>query len=292
MKTYRYNIAGHFCGITFLDEYNDDRLLSSFAPFATRQEGGCLFDMTVDDTFSFVQEGKKVGLFDCGGNKFGVYQLPDGSYQYEIYNVQEELCALLQASPDFTECKVALKGSTEDKHKLGLNNALMLVYAFASAPYHTLLMHASVVRNGGMGYLFLGKSGTGKSTHTSLWLKHIPGSDLMNDDNPVVRVENGRTKVYGSPWSGKTPCYRNVSAWVGAFVQLQQSPENAIRKQNVLESFASLLPSVSSMKWDRRIYGSICDTLEELIRMNPIYCLECRPDEAAARLSYQILTQG
>ena len=172
----------------------------------------------------------------------------------------------------------------------GQNNAQRLAYAFASAPHSTLLMHASVVRNDGTGYLFLGKSGTGKSTHTRLWLKYIPGSDLMNDDNPVVRVENGIAYVYGSPWSGKTPCYRNVVAPVGGFVQLQQCPENAIRRENVLGSFASLLPSISTMKWDKRIYTAHCDTISELIRTTPLYHLGCLPDEAAARLSYHTLT--
>lgn len=151
-------------------------------------------------------------------------------------------------------------------------------------------MHASVIRNDGRGYLFLGKSGTGKSTHTRLWLSHIPGSDLMNDDNPVVRVVEGTVHVYGSPWSGKTPCYRRVSAPVGAFVQLRQCPENTIREESVLESFASLLPSVSTMKWDRRIHSAHCDTISDIIRLSPIYLLGCRPDEEAARLSFHTLT--
>ena len=188
------------------------------------------------------------------------------------------------------QCRAALVAESDAGRKFGLNNALMLVYAFASAPYATLLMHASVIRNDGRGYLFLGKSGTGKSTHTRLWLSHIPGSDLMNDDNPVVRVVEGTVYVYGSPWSGKTPCYRRVSAPVGAFVQLRQCPENTIRKESVLESFASLLPSVSTMKWDRRIHSAHCDTISDIIRLSPIYLLGCRPDEEAARQSFHTLT--
>lgn len=55
-----------------------------------------------------------------------------------------------------------------------LNNFLMMLYAFNAARHHTLLMHASVVATEtGKGYLFLGKSGTGKSTHTGLWLQQF-----------------------------------------------------------------------------------------------------------------------
>ena len=147
----------------------------------------------------------------------------------------------------------------------------MLVYAFASAPYATLLMHASVIRNDGRGYLFLGKSGTGKSTHTRLWLSHIPGSDLMNDDNPVVRVVEGRSMSTVLPGAGKHLVTAGCLRRWELFVQLRQCPENTIRKESVLESFASLLPSVSTMKWNRRIHSAHCDTISDIIRLSPIY---------------------
>ena len=42
--------------------------------------------------------------------------------------------------------------------------------------------------------LFQGKSGTGKSTHSGLWLKHIPGCELLNDDNPIVHFNRNKGK--------------------------------------------------------------------------------------------------
>lgn len=285
----RYKIAGHLCEIDFCDMDNDN-LIPSFLPFECEEEGVLLFHCKVDCDFRWEEQGEEVGQFDCGGNNFGVYRLAGGEYQFEICNEKKELCCLLQANADFSECTAALTAGDESGKRYGLNNALMLAYAFSSAVYGTLLMHASVIRNAGVGYLFLGKSGTGKSTHTRLWLKYIEGSDLMNDDNPVVRVTDGKVLVYGSPWSGKTPCYRNVVAPAGAFVQLRQRPENTIRRETVLEGMASLLPSVSTMKWDRCIYSATCDTIAEIIRLTPLYLLGCLPDEEAARLSFHTLT--
>ncbi|MBO6066250.1 MAG: transposase, partial [Lachnospiraceae bacterium] len=96
------------------------------------------------------------------------------------------------------------------------------IYAYCLMDNHVhLLMHASVTMHAGKGYLFLGKSGTGKSTHSQLWINNIEGCELLNDDNPVLRVEDdGSVRVYGSPWSGKTPCYRNLDVPVGAIVDL------------------------------------------------------------------------
>ena len=112
----------------------------------------------------------------------------------------------------------------------------------------------------------------------------------MNDDNPIVRLTpEGIATVYGSPWSGKTPCYRNVEAPIGAFLQLKQAPYNKIRQQTVVESFASILPSCSVMKWDDRNYVSTCDTVSSIMQRVPTYLLECLPDEAACRLSYETI---
>ena len=197
----------------------------------------------------------------------------------------------MQASPDFKECIVAIKGETWSHRNYGLNNALMMAYAFASADQLTMLMHASVIRHQGKGYLMTAPSGTGKSTHTRLWYDNIPGCDLMNDDNPVVRVVDDEAIVYGSPWSGKTPCYRNIQAPVGGIVRIQQRPENTIRKLSSLEAFSNLLPAISNMKWDKRVYNGVCDGISELIRLCGMYELGCLPDAAAAHLCHDTVVK-
>ena len=269
---------------------NDDSIIPSSAPFEEPlSDGHMLFELTVDDTFRSKEWGEEVGQFDCGGNNHGVYMRKDGSYEIHITDFRGRQACLLEASADFSRGTVALNGG-RDMRTFGLNNALMMMYAFAAADQGTLLMHASVVREKGLGYLFLGVSGTGKSTHTANWLRFIPGTDLMNDDNPVVRFVDGQGIVFGSPWSGKTPCYRNIEAPIGAFVQLKQAPYNKIRRQTVIEAFASLLPSCSVMKWDKRIYGGICTTVTHIMEHVPTYYLENLPDEAAVRLSYETIT--
>ena len=138
---YQYNIAGHLCRIVFCDAGNDSSLLPSFSPFESEEEGNLLFCLSVDDAFRWPVTGEEVGQFDCGGNNFGVYRLPDGSYQFEICDEKKALCCYLQANADFSDCTAALVAESDAGRRFGLNNALMLVYAFASAPYATLLMH-------------------------------------------------------------------------------------------------------------------------------------------------------
>ena len=155
--------------------------------------------------------------------------------------------------------------------------------------FGSYLFHGSAVSVDGEAYLFTAPSGTGKSTHTHLWYKYIPGSDLMNDDNPVVRIVDGETRIYGSPWSGKTPCYRNIWAPVGAITRIEQKPVNTIRRMAPVEAFATLLPAVSSMKWDARVYKGICNCISRLLGITPVYLLGCRPDEEAAHVSHDAI---
>ena len=132
--------------------------------------------------------------------------------------------------------------------------------------------------------LIIGKSGTGKSTHSSLWLKHIPDTYLLNDDNPVIRVVGDNVNIYGTPWSGKTHCYKNESVPLKAVVRLSQAPYNKIERLSPLQSFASLMPSCSCMRWDGASVSALHKTVEKVITAVPCWHLECLPDEAAAVL--------
>ena len=285
----QYKVGGHDFRIHFLDNINDERLVQSCEPFGVPvDDAEVVFELFVDDAFRPVEHGEEIGQFDSGGNNNGVFVRKDGSYEIRMSNIQKQQCCLMDADHDFKKVRIALNGNFYMR-KFGIGNALMMSYAFATADKDTVLIHASVVRENGYAYPFLGVSGTGKSTHTSNWLKYIPGTDLMNDDNPVIRVVDGIATLYGSPWSGKTPCYRNIQAPIGAITQLKQAPYNKIRRETVVEAFASILPSCSIMKWDKRIYSGICDTVKTLIETVPTYFLENLPDEEAVQLSFNTI---
>ena len=165
-----------------------------------------------------------------------------------------------------------------------VNTSLMIQYTFATAGLGTLLLHASVTRYEGKGNLFFGVSGTGKSTHSRLWHEFVPESDLMNDDNPIIRFEGNACRVYGSPWSGKTLCYRNVVAPVGALVRLQQSPDNRIQRLEPLQAYASVIAAVSTIRWNHKIMSLLVPTIERVAMTIPCFQLKCRPDEEAVRV--------
>lgn len=291
MDTLIFKVADIYFSIQAASADKLKELLPSYAPFYIgRQTNEKLaLEATVDyNTTNAIAEGEELGQFDCGGCNHGIYKTANG-YKLLISNEEGELASALKTNSNFSKCNISLLGD-EKNHSFGLGNAMMIAFAFAASYYNILLMHASVTMQGGYGYLFLGKSGTGKSTHSALWRKHIQGADLLNDDNPAVRFTNdGEAIVYGTPWSGKTPCYRNLQLPIGAFLRLEQYPENIIRKESPLQAFASILSSCSTMVWDKPSYDHIAHTTEQVASRVPAYYLQCRADEEAAQLSYRTI---
>lgn len=281
-----YRVADHNLRIFYTEpNVNDcEQLISSFEPFRVNTlKGPLLFVLYVDDTTLPVSKDKRIRIrnFDTGNGTTIVDKLGNGGYQFIIRDIHGADCCLLITNQDFSKCQCALNGNLQMR-RFGINNALMLVYSFAASHHNTLMIHASLVRQNGYGYAFIAKSGTGKSTHVSLWLKYLKGCDLMNDDNPIIRIIDDKPYIYGSPWSGKTPCYRNVKASLGAITRIDRAEKNTIEQLTPVEAFASLLPSCSSMKWDKGIYTNICTTITKIIETTSIYTLHCRPDEEAA----------
>lgn len=194
---------------------------------------------------------------------------------------EQPLIAHLRCNTTFSQARCWLSGPAP-RREYCFNNFMMMLFAFVALQHQTLLFHASVIGHAGRGYLFLAESGTGKSTHSALWLKHIPGSQLLNDDNPAVGLRDGQMIVYGTPWSGKTPCYRDCAMPVGAMVDIRRDTTNHIEPQNPVQAFASHMSSCSGIRWNRTLYRAQCDTLAALVERVHSYTMYCRPDREAA----------
>lgn len=199
------------------------------------------------------------------------------------------------ADSDATPLLMCYRGGNVVEATVGINPlllrfALWMAVSMLSASSKMVLIHSSVVVHQNKAVLFLGESGTGKSTHTRLWLKHIPDAHLLNDDSPVLAVEDGVPVVYGSPWSGKTHCYHQLCFPLAAAVRLSQAPYNKIRKLSVVEAFSSIQPSCPpALAQDDKYEDMVVDMLSDVLAVAPVFHLECLPDEAAAWTSHDAI---
>ena len=86
------------------------------------------------------------------------------------------------------------------------------------------LMHGSALSFDGNGILFLADSGVGKSTHAKFWQKTFGDRIVMiNDDKPLIKINDDGVFIYGTPWSGKYGINTNISAPLKVMCEIKRS---------------------------------------------------------------------
>lgn len=285
-----YQVAGHRFAVVMPDNHLAWSEMKPYEPFLTDNDSDLVFSAEMIDVMPDTTDKQKVTV-SCEGPDMPRVELYDwqGQWLLEIAPLLEApVRAYLITDKSFHMCQFRILGSM----RFSLNTIIMLMFAFTTAQKDTLLMHSSVMVKGGRAYLFLGKSGTGKSTHSQLWLDNIEGCELLNDDNPVLRVmDDGSVHVFGSPWSGKTACYRNVDYPVGAIVDLHQAKVNSIRRQSLLEAYVSLYVSYSGYRFIKEMADGLHVSAEKIVGTVPCYTLDCLPNADAACLCYNTVAQ-
>lgn len=267
-----------------------EELPRNFEPFIVEEADELLFTLRVCEQvgewkvesgeWELVHEDRS----EADMPRLEIYQNAGGWLIQMSMTRDSEVCASLKTDTHFANAELVINSQHAAVRDFAINNATMLLFAFTALKYKTLELHASVVVRDERGYLFLGKSGTGKSTHSRMWLGAFDDAWLLNDDNPVVRIEDDGVWVYGSPWSGKTPCYKNARARVGAFVRLYQAPENSITKARPSKAYVEIYGSCSGLKFTEAVRDELYGVISQVIGAVPVYELECLPNVAAAQV--------
>lgn len=282
VESRNYNVAGF--GFSIEGESDVLALLTNYDPFRVEQPiDPMLFRLVLGEVKPEpTMEHVFTDSSDDDMPRIEVYHVGrDWQIQLAMYKTSP-ICAIMRVSEDFSLVRLQADPAVI---KFAIDNAAMLIYAFSTADKGVLEMHASVTVKDGKGFLFLGKSGTGKSTHSRLWLETFPEAWLLNDDNPVLRLlPNNEVHVYGSPWSGKTPCYINREVPVGGIVKLTQAPSNAIHALSLPEAYAYMLASSSGLKIVPAMMDALYNTIASVIQIISVQGLECLPDTDAAKL--------
>lgn len=156
--------------------------------------------------------------------------------------------------------------------------------------YDAVLIHSSVVAmDDGMAYAFAAPSGTGKTTHTRLWLEQFGSrAQVINGDKPVYRFVDQTLYACGTPWQGKERMGNNLICPVQAICFLEQSPNNEIRPLKGEEVSSRIFRQILMPK-DREEFERFWPLLERLVTSVDFYLLKCNREPEAAQLAYQTM---
>ncbi|MDE5493039.1 hypothetical protein [Elizabethkingia meningoseptica] len=287
LKPVYFQIAGHLMELLLPFQAEVSSYLPSFVNFITDNPKEKPSIRIRIDTETFPDQNIETKLLSdisiVWGDRFR-FEESSENYITSVQNESQNKDWKMYSTKDFSESVVY--AVEEELYTTSiLSWLLMVAFGQAMLCYKTVLFHASVVEQEGNGYGFLGKSGTGKSTHSRLWLEHLSGVTLLNDDNPAVRImENGEVMIFGTPWSGKTHCYINKGVPLKGLVRLNQAPENQWTNVAGKEALLSVLPSCTAIRWNRGLFDQMLNSLERIIAEVKIGKLSCLPNKEAALL--------
>lgn len=158
--------------------------------------------------------------------------------------------------------------------------------------YNGILLHSSCVVVDDKAYAFSADSGTGKSTHTELWLKHFGDrAYILNDDKPAIRLIDGRVYACGTPWSGKYDYSVPKNVELAGICFLERSEENWIRKADTGRAVFNIF-SQTVRKLNRDKMDNLFDVLEELFAKVPLFEMGCNISDDAVVMSYNAMSTG
>ena len=154
-----------------------------------------------------------------------------------------------------------------------------------------MMLHASAVVVDGEAYLFSAPSGTGKSTHTALWLRRFPGAYILNDDKPALYFSEGRVYAAGTPFSGKYDISVNHSVPLRAIAFIARSADNRIEQIPDRRALYELLNQTSRPE-DVGLYAKLLQNAGKILEQTPIYKLHCNMNLEAAEVAYEEMRKG
>ncbi len=219
----------------------------------------------------------------------------ENAYPYTTKFCQEYLSEDQTSPVDLTACVTEEELSAEREQSAGFsegyieNICLYRSICMQLPSFNRMLMHCSVLDYDGCGYAFLGRSGTGKSTHTRLWLKHLTPTKIVNGDKPILEYRNGEFIVYGTPWMGKERWGERTQAPLKGLCFLEQAKVNAIRRLTPSEVSSRVFTQILMPKEEANAIATL-DFADKMITTVPAYLLQCDISEEAVKTSFEAMT--
>jgi hypothetical protein len=139
----------------------------------------------------------------------------------------------------------------------------------------------------GRGHLFLGHSGAGKSTTARLWINR-PGVKILSDDRIILRAQQGRVFMYGTPWHGDAGIASPDCAPLSAIYLLEHAKNNECVPLPAGRAAAELFTRTFVTHHSEEGIRLTLDFLGVVARQIPCSIFRFVPDESAVEAIYRV----
>lgn len=227
-------------------------------------------------------------------NICGLNALCDFRYPTMIKRCAKYLCDF-EGEADITiiHSEKMLNRYKEEYPQFSLNDCEVMVSSIVFYKqlllHNGFMLHSSAVAMDGKAYLFSAPSGTGKSTHTRLWIENFPNKAyILNDDKPAICNINGKFYACGTPWSGKSDLNENKILPLQGICVLSQSQNNHIELVNPSDGIFHIL-NQTLRPVDLGQMNNLLDLIEEVLKEVKIWYMGCNISLEAAQMAYDAM---
>ena len=160
-----------------------------------------------------------------------------------------------------------------------------MIYLKIATNLKYFILHASSIIYKDIVIMFSAPSGTGKSTHSNLWLKYIDDTYKLNDDKTVISINHDDIKAHGIPFSGSMQENTNQSKKIKAIVFIKQDIENKVVQLNAQDAILNLSRNMYRPNESKHWHQSL-DQMTYLVNQIPCYLLACNKNKEAVETIY------
>ena len=202
---------------------------------------------------------------------------------------------LSEEKPDYvitmTEEDLKNERTNSEDGKVYVNEEISALYrkiADLLVEDNIVVFHSSSFMVNGNGFLITARSGVGKSTHAKNLSDYIGDSfKYINDDKPLLRVNDNDVIVFSSPWNGKERRGNNISAPLKAILFLSRGETNSYRKVvNKEEIYIKMLSQIYLPKEKSKREKALI-IADKLLKNVNFYEINVTKDIESAKMTYE-----
>jgi len=207
-----------------------------------------------------------------------------------LMETEEEYLFLFPKFPVLSEMQVSKTGSQAvlycngrliEEQMEDIFHAIRFAVLITASEKGLFFLHSASLLYQKKAWLFSGKSGTGKSTHTNLWKEEFQ-VELINGDLNMIGIKDGTACVYGQPWCGTSGICTEKNFPLGGIIFLKQANKNVCKTPKTSEKLLSIIQRLISPTWNEKLLERNISFAEQIEKHCPVWQLSCTADKEAA----------
>ena len=203
----------------------------------------------------------------------------DGESMMGYYSSVDNIVRnMIYFNADFTDVYIDLMHmdfEVDDPDGRRLFNSLGNAVEMGIIMHNRFVFHSSSISYKGKGLCFSAASGTGKSTHTGLWLDTFPEDTLLvNDDKPIIWFDKQNTWLCGTPWAGTTGLNTNVNVPLKAIVIIERGEVNELYTPTDIKAVHRIIKEAPKPVIPK-LMEVFMSRINQFVLSAPIRCLKC-----------------